>query len=133
MVDPVTFATWLSSGAPALWAILGLAVIWFIRTWPVWKQKITEAKTADDVIAGNQWKRLQGEISRLADRVEALEQECKELRDEHRACLEREANERSLRVQAEATLLGMGIGKNEVQKIVSAQRENRRHGSAGED
>lgn len=128
MGNEMGLGAWIVSGAPAMWLGLIFLVAWFIRTWPVWKQRVTEAKAGADKIEGNQWERLREEIKRLADRVKSLEEQCAALHKEHMACLEREAIERGGRLEAEALLMAQGEIRQRAQQIVSNEREADRHG-----
>ena len=116
-----SLVAWLTSPAPPLYALLMGCAVLAVRFWPVWKQRLTEARTADDAIVGNQWKRFQDEIERLAQRVERLErdvEECHRDRDE----------ERARRVQLEAIMIGRGKADQEAAAIIAAERlgEDRR-------
>lgn len=117
------------SSANALWSIfylLGIAFItiagYKIKTWPLVKQRITEAKIADDQIDGLKWKRFQDEIARLDQRVMALEAKL--------AAAEERANSSEARALAaeaetarlEAFITGRGQGLHEASVLSSARR-----------
>lgn len=123
MGNDTGFVPWFVSGAPALWAGFFLVAAWYIRTRPIWKQKVTEAAAGAEAITASQFGRLQTEITRMALRIENLENQCEELHKEHMACLEREAHERSGRLEAEAMLVGKGNIDQEVQRRLSAERQ----------
>ena len=75
------FSGWFGpSSANALWSIFYLLVLasvtlagYAIKTWPLVKARVTEAKLADDQITGSTWKRFQDEIVRLDQRIQVLE------------------------------------------------------------
>jgi uncharacterized protein YlxW (UPF0749 family) len=113
---------WLTSAAPPAYALLLGSAVLAVRFWPVWKQRLTEAKTADDAIVGNQWKRFQEEIDRLVKRVSALENKCQELEREVQDCHDRETRERSGRLEAEAMLLAQGEARKQAAGIVAVER-----------
>lgn len=79
---------WIApSSANALWSIFfllvtaGVTVLGYaIKTWPAVKAKVTEAKLADEQIAGSSQKRWQDEIARLDARIHTLEEELSECR-----------------------------------------------------
>lgn len=109
-------------GFAPLWGGFLALIIWMVRTWPYWKQRVTEARIADDQIVGNQWKRFQEEIDRLVGRVTTLETKCGVLEREVQECRERETRERAGRLEAEAMLLAQGRARQEAQRIVSDER-----------
>lgn len=111
-----SFATWLTSPAPPVWlAFIGLAVL-AIRFFPSWKQRWTEARTADDAIVGNQWTRLTSEIKRLDHRVRSLE-------ESEEKCRAELADAKNRIAELEGYNMGRGEARNEAQRIVSAERE----------
>lgn len=132
-MNEVTFSSWLSSGVPALYAGLFVLLGWIVRTWPVWKQRITEAKAGDDAIVGAQWARFQNEITRLGTRVAALEKRCDEQALELEECHRDRNTERAGRLEAEALLMGRGRAAQEAQTMLSTEREADRYGRKGDE
>ena len=111
-----SFVSWITSPAPPVWlAFIGLAVL-AIRFFPSWKQRWTEARTADDAIVGNQWSRLTGEINRLDGRVKHLEI------SEERCRIEL-ADAKNRIAELEGYNMGQGKARQEAQAIVSTERE----------
>ncbi len=110
-----SFIAWITSAAPPAYALLLGCAVLAVRFFPVWKQKWTEARTADDAIVGNQWKRFQEEITRLdgrCARLEESEERCQAaLSDATRRIAELEGYE-----------IGKGRAAQEAQGIVSAER-----------
>lgn len=123
------------SAANALWSIFGLLVAgsitlvgYKIKTWPLVKMRITEAKLADDQIEGSSWKRWQDEIARLDARIKVLEKDVAE-------CKAREfaAERRALVAETEAARLrafnaGRGEARQEAAIVDSARRIVERDG-----
>lgn len=111
------FSEWFSpSSANALWSIFFLLVSagvtvtgYAIKTWPLVKARITEAKLADDQITGSSWKRFQDEIARLDRRVQVLEKELAECR---RAKHDAE-NRAAVAIAEKARLEGFIAGRTE--------------------
>lgn len=110
-----TLLQWLTSAAPPAYAMLLGSAILAVRFWPIWKQRLTEAKTADDAIVGNQWARFESRIEKLEKRCDGLEGELEECREQH-------AEERAKRMELEALMVGRGQAAQEAQGIVSAER-----------
>ncbi len=112
-----TLLQWITSAAPPMYALaLGCAIL-AVRFWPLWKQRLTEARTAEDAIVGNQWRRFQEEIDRLAARVARLEQDVED-------CHRERDEERRGRLEAEAILMGQGKARQEAAEIVARERAN---------
>lgn len=111
------FSGWFNpSSANALWSIFGALVFagvtllgYAIKTWPLVKARITEAKLAEDQITGSTWKRFQDEIQRLDDRVQVLEKELAECR---RAKHDAE-NRAAVAIAEKSRLEGFIAGRNE--------------------
>lgn len=120
-----SFATWLTSPAPPVWlAFIGLAVL-AIRFFPSWKQRWTEARTADDAIVGNQLSRLVSEIERLSARVNLLEASEERCRSEL-------ADAKMRIAELEGYNIGRGEARNEAQRMLSNEREiDREKGKGG--
>lgn len=88
-----------------------------------------EEKRTRNQLDDAQWTRLHGEIERLAGRVEALETKCDHLTKKVDECeQEREAAvRRAIAAEAEtarlkAEQIGLGIGRQQAQAVVSADR-----------
>jgi hypothetical protein len=124
MGEANSFISWLSSGGAAIWLGFFMLLGWMVRTWPVWKQRVTEAKAGADTIAGNQMARLVGEIGRLAQRVESLEA------SEER-CRTDLADAKMRIAELEGYNMGRGEARNEAQRMLSNERETDRHGKGG--
>lgn len=112
----------LRAPATPLWIFALATVAMFFKTYPLIVARLTERKVAEDGIAGNQWKRFQDEIERLAKRVEVLEGRCRELQHEVEECHRERAEERAGRLAAEAQLVGRGNAQQEAAGIVAAER-----------
>jgi septal ring factor EnvC (AmiA/AmiB activator) len=120
------FAAWITSAAPPAYALLLGCAVLAVRFFPVWKQKWTEARTADDAIVGNQWKRFQEEIDRLVHRVADLESKCERLEASEEKCRTELADARRRIAEIEGYEIGRGKADQEAQAIVSADRLSRR-------
>lgn len=117
-----SFFAWITSAAPPMYALaLGAAVL-VVRFYPLWKQRWTEARTAQDAITGNQWKRFQDEIARLDGRCEGLEDKVRECEAREQKWMERvaEAEDRASRAEAKAARLeAINQGRGEVRQEVT--------------
>lgn len=109
------FVTWLTSPAPPIWAAVIAAAVLVIRAFPSWKQRWTEARTAEDAITGHQWTRLTGEIGRLDERVQTLE------KSEER-CREELADAKNRIAELEGYNIGVGKSRQEAADIVARER-----------
>ena len=117
-----TFTGWLSSGAPALWAGFFMLAGWIVRTWPVWKQRVTEARASDDALVGAQWTRFQNEIARLVTRVGDLEDKYQRLEESEQRCREELADAKGRIAELEGYNIGTGSARQEAAGIVAAER-----------
>lgn len=108
---------WITpSSAGALWSIFYLLVVsvitlvgYGIKTWPLVKARITEARLADDQITGSVWKRFQDEITRLDGRIQVLEKELAECRTAKHAA----ENRATVAIAEKARLEGFIAGRIE--------------------
>lgn len=105
------------SSANALWSIfatLVFAVItllgYGIKTWPLVKARVTEAKLADDQIAAAAWKRFQDEIERLDRRIQVLEKELAECRQAKHDAENRATVAIAEKARLEGFIAGLGEG-----------------------
>lgn len=115
------FAAWLMSPAPPAWAASLVFATLVFKFYPLWKQRWTEARTAEDAITGHQWTRLTGEITRL-------DAEIKMLKQSEQNCREELADAKSRIAELEGYNIGQGKALQEAQRIVSTEREIDRHG-----
>lgn len=109
------FTAWITSAAPPAYALLLGCAVLAVRFFPVWKQKWTEARTADDAIVGNQWKRFQEEIKRLDERCGRLEEREEECQKKLGEAIHRIA-------ELEGYDEGQGRARQEAQGVVSLDR-----------
>lgn len=109
------FVAWITSAAPPAYALLLGCAVLAVRWFPAWKQRWTEARTADDAIVGHQWSRLTGEIKRLDERCARIEEREEECQQKLNEALHRIA-------ELEGYDSGQGAARQEAQGIVSAER-----------
>lgn len=119
---------WLTSAAPPMYALALGAAILAVRFYPSWKQRWTEARTADEAIVGNQFKRWQEEIGRLVARVSDLEAKCDKLEESEERCRHDLADARGRIAELEGYNIGQGKARQEAANIVAADRLEGRDG-----
>lgn len=117
-----SLVAWLTSAAPPAYALLLGCAVLAVRFWPVWKQRLTEARTADDAIVGNQWKRFQDEIERLIHRVGDLEGKCDRLEQSEENCRSELADAKRRIAELEGYEVGRGKADQEAAGIIAAER-----------
>jgi septal ring factor EnvC (AmiA/AmiB activator) len=121
-----TFMAWITSAAPPMYALaLGCAVL-AVRFYPHWKQKWTEARTAEDAIVGNQWKRFQDEIDRLVNRITDIEKKCDRLEASEERCKSDLADAKRRIAELEGYDEGQGRARQEAAGIVARERAEMR-------
>lgn len=117
-----SFAAWLTSPAPPAWLAFIGGAVWLVKTWDVWKARISSVRASDDAIVGAQWKRFQDEIGRLVSRVADLEAKYKRLEESEERCRSELADAKGRIAELEGFNLGQGKAAQEAQGIVSAER-----------
>lgn len=124
------FSGWFTpSSANALWSIFFLLVTacvtllgYVIKTWPLVKARITEAKIAEDQITGTRWKRWQDEIARLDARIKVLEKDVAECKERELAAERRALAAETEKARLQAFITGRGEGRQEAAILDSARR-----------
>lgn len=108
-----------------MYALAVGAAVLAVRFYPSWKQRWTEARTADDAIVGNQFRRWQEEIGRLVQRVSDLEAKCDRLEASEERCRNELADAKGRIAELEGFNMGQGKARQEAAHIVAAERAER--------
>jgi outer membrane murein-binding lipoprotein Lpp len=106
-----------------VWTLVALGVVALIRTWPLILARINERERDGVAEKAGDWDRLRQEVSRLADRVAALERKVDECEEERDAALRRAVTAETELIKLEAYHFGVGEGKQTAQVILSAERK----------
>ena len=110
---------------PTTYSIIALFLLIvgaLVKVWPLVKAQLTAARTADDAIVGNQWKRFQDEIKRLVERVVTVEDKCAKLEESEERCREELADAKGRIAELEGYNIGSGSARQDAARIVAVDR-----------
>lgn len=118
--------TRIFNATTGVWTLVAVVIsstlIAWVRSRPGLLEQDNERRRDVATEKANDFERLRKEVQRLSERVEALEnkvEECERERDEYRA---RAVTAESELIRVNAFHLGVGEGKNTVQTLLSAER-----------
>lgn len=108
--------------ARGIWTLVVLVVVALIRTWPLILARINERERDSVAEKAGDWDRLREEVTRLADRVEALERKVKDCEAERDDALRRAVTAETELIKLEAYHVGRGKARQEAATIVAIER-----------
>lgn len=104
------------SAAAGVWTLVCMAAVALFKAWPTIMARLNERQRDTATEKAKDWERLRGEITRLDSRCDHLQSEVDE-------CRRREGEWMARAIAAEAYQLGKGEARQDVQRIISSERE----------
>lgn len=123
MLNDFSWVGQIFSATNGVWTLVAIITFGLFRAWPLILGKINERKRDDVAEKAGDWVRLRDEVTRLAARVEVLEQKVEECESERDAALKRAVTAETELIKLEAYNQGRGEGMQTAQVILSSERK----------
>lgn len=108
------------SAATAAWAAVCMAAVALFKVWPAVMQRLNERQRDLAAEKANDWERIRNERDLACEERDMV-------RDRWAECEANRLEWMARAITAEATLLGLGMGRNEATTILAAERITKNH------